>query len=160
MLSISINRPTHGAEGQAFSRKLIWLRLLVLVGLGAMVLAIFCILPGCGSDSNPGGAVKGKDEKTAKSSVKVIPRREILLYKESKVKEYPTGSGSPRIEVLPGVTQGELDARGAVDRKKFDSPRIKVLPGVTQGELDARQAAERNPDPRLMLQTFPGVTQK
>jgi hypothetical protein len=164
MFTLSKTHPGQMKGGRALFRKRIWLRILGLAGLGAMVLTVLCLLPGCGSDSIPEGSVKGKNAKTAtKSKLKKMQEPISLL-----ADKYETGSGkmgkikhkpeSNFVEPIPGVTQEELDVRAAADRKILESPDTEVFPGMTQAELEARLAADSSFDPKT-AEVFPGMTQ-
>ena len=119
------------------SRKHICLRIPVLIGLGAMGLLVFGLLPGCGSDSTPAGVVKtGPGEKA--------------LVKKALVKKQPD---SKHIEVFPGVTLEEVEATMAASRT---NPPREVFPGVTLEEVEAKMAASRTNQPK---EVFPGLTQ-
>jgi len=158
---------THSGQrkgGRALFRKRIWLRILVLAGLGAMVLTVLCLFPGCGSDSTPEGSVKGKNAQTATSpKPQKMPGPISLLGdkeetgpgKMGKIQQQPE---SNFVEPIPGVTQEELEARAAADRKILDSPDTEVFPGMTQAELEARLAADTGFDPKT-AEVFPGMTQ-
>lgn len=158
---------THSGQrqgGRALVRKRIWLRTLVLVGLGAMVVMGLCLLPGCGSDSTPGGSVKGKNAKIATSPKPekmggqiglIIEPEETGPGKIGKLKHQPE---SNFIEPIPGVTQEEMEARAAADRKMLESPDTEIFPGMTQGTLMAKLAADTTFDPKT-AEVFPGMTQ-
>ena len=118
------------------SRKLTRLRIMVLIGLGAMVLLVFGLLPGCGSDSKPAGAVARKNEKAAKKSSMPVP---VMFVKEGIVIELDkkagdnSGSVSRRIVVAaPGVTPEQLQANLEETRKLLQSPGYEVMPGFTK----------------------------
>jgi hypothetical protein len=173
--------------GRRLSHKHICLRILVLVGLGAMVLAVLGILPGCGSDSTPAGGVKGKKAPTATKSGAMKPqavapllsdREETGPGKKALVKKPPD---SKDIEVFPGVTLAEVEAKIAASQPNptqevfpgltlaefkakiaasQPNPPQEVFPGLTQEELDAKvRAAWQKPDLKLMMETLPGATQ-
>jgi hypothetical protein len=186
MLTVS-NHSGQVEAGQRLSQKHICLRILVLVSLGSMVLAVFGLLPGCGSDSTPSGVVKGKNAPTATKSGTMKPQAVAPLFsdqeetgagKKALVKKQPD---SKHIEVFPGVTQEEVEAEMAANRTNppqevfpgvtleeveaemaanRTNPPKEVFPGVTLEELGATvQAAGQKPDLELMMETFPGATQ-
>ena len=164
MFFLSKTHSGQGKEGRALFRNRIWLRILVLAGLGAMVLTVLCLLPGCGSDSTPGGSVKGENAKTAglgaKKSVAVTPllidKDETGPGKMGTIKQQPK---SNFVEPIPGVTQEKLEARAAADRKILESPDTEVFPGVTQAQLEARLAADKKSFDPKTAEVFPGMTQ-
>jgi len=150
-------------EGRKPTRKRIGARLLVGVGLGAMVLTVLGLFPGCGSDSTPGAAVKGKSDKPAASAKAVKPQGSVALLVDQggavsgKVKQQP----NPQLmEVFPGVTREVLEAKLAESRKKHRSMRQEVFPGITQEDLDARISASRQKHRSMRQEVFPGVTQE
>lgn len=164
MFTLSKTHSGQRQDGRALSRKRIWLRTLVLAGLGAMMVVTgLCLLPGCGSDSTPGGSVKGKDAKTVTSpkTKKMQGAISLLVDKEQ------TGPGKTRtikqrpestfVEPIPGVTQEELEARAAADRKIIESPDTEVFPGMTQRELEARMAADKASFDLKTAEVFPGT---
>ena len=151
-------------EGQKSARKRVGSRLLVGVGLGAMVFAVLGFLPGCGSDSTP-GSVKGKNSNPAAGAetAKPLSPGAMLVDQQGtvpgKVKKRPD---SKQIEVLPGITQEALEAKLAESRKRHLSQRNQeVFPGITQEELNAKLAASRE---RHLSQRgqeiFPGITKE
>ena len=99
MVTLS-NHAGQREEGQKTARKRICSRLLVLVGLGAMVLTVLSFLPGCGSDSTPGGSVKGKTAKPAARAEGVKPQTPAALMLDQagtvpgKVKKQPDSQQS------------------------------------------------------------------
>jgi hypothetical protein len=147
------------------ARRRIGSKLLVGVGLGAMVLTVLGFLPGCGSDSTPGGSVKGKNAKPAARAETAKPLSPGAMVVDSQgtvpgnVKKRPDAR---QMEVLPGITQEELDTKLAEARKRHLAQRNpEVFPGITQEELDAKLAeaqkrhlAVHNPE------VFPGITQE
>ena len=164
MFTLSKTLSGQKQDGRALFRKRTWLRILVLAGLGAMVLTVLCLLPGCGSDSTPGGAVKGKDAKAGTSPKPqkmqgpislMVGEEETAPGKMGKIKHQPE---STVVEPIPGVTQEELEARAAADRKIIVSPDTEVFPGMTQREMEARRAADAGYDPET-AEVFPGMTQ-
>ena len=161
---VTLSNHTGQVEaGQKPAGRRIGSKLLVLVGLGAMVLTVLSFLPGCGSDSTPGGSVKGKSAKPAAraEAVKPLSPGALLIDQEGtvpgKVKKQPD---SKQIEMFPGVTPEVLEARLAESRKKYLSMRHEVFPGITQEELDARVAASRQKYLSMRHEVFPGITQE
>ena len=158
MLTLS-NHAAQVEAGQKPAPKRIWPRLLAGVGLGAMVLTVLSFLPGCGSDSTPGGSVKGKNAKPAARAEGVKPQPPVALLVDQagtvpgKVKQQPDFKFN---EVFPGVTREALEAKLAESRKNHLAVRQEVFPGITQADLDARIAANRQKhDPRQMI--LPGA---
>jgi hypothetical protein len=142
-----------------------WLTFLVLLTLGTMVLAVCSLLLGCGSDSTPGGAVEGKNAKTSANpnAIKRQAAGGLLLdkgrtdpVKMGKIKQPPEAKS---IEVFPGITQAEIDAKAAAGRKKLSAPGYEIFPGITQEQIDAKVAAvdwEKLKSPGYEI--FPGIT--
>ncbi len=144
-----------GAINQALSRKCRWLRTLIPVGLGAMVLSVLFLLPGCGSDSNSGGSLKGKNEKTIASgkATKMQGVNQLLTDKQGEMGKVAHKSDSQCLEVFPGITQAELEAKVAADRARIDPKHNEAFPGsgMTVAEMEAKVAAHRaNSDPRFI----------
>jgi hypothetical protein len=135
-----------------------WLTFLVLVTLGTMVLAVCSLLLGCGSDSTPASGVKGKHASTATKSgivksqavTQLLPNQEAAgPGKKGLVKKPPDAK---TIEVFPGVTAEQVEAKLAANRAKRPT---EVFPGVTAEEVEAKLAANRAKRP---TEVFPGVT--
>ena len=122
-----------------------WLTFLVLVTLGTMIL--FCL--GCGSGSAPESK---KPEKTAKSSgaMKSQAAMPLLSDKEGvgETRKVKRSAGAQRIEIVPGFTQEELDAKHAGQRQQFLAAGDEVAPGITQKELDAKMRQQVKPEGR------------
>lgn len=162
MITLS-NHSGQVEEGRNSARTHIGSRLLVLVGLGAMVFTVLSCLPGCGSDSTPGGSVKGKNAKPAARAEGVKPQVPSTLLMDQagtvpgKMKKQPD---SQRMEVFPGVTREELEARLAESRKNHAAMRPEVLPGITQEQLDARLAQSRKNHLAMRQEVLPGITQE
>jgi hypothetical protein len=162
MVTVS-NHAGQVAEGQKPGRKRICSRLLVVVGLGAMVLTVLGFLPGCGSDSTPGGAVKGKSAKPAARAEGVKAQTPAALVLDQagmapeKVQKQP---GSQRVEVFPGLTREVLEAKMAESRKNQLAMRQEVFPGITKEELDAKIAADRQKHISMRQEVFPGITKE
>ena len=115
---------------QDLSKNRLWLTFLVLVTLGTMILFFL----GCGSGSAPEGK---KAEKTAKSSgaMKSQAAMPLLTDKEGvgetgKIKK---SFEAKRIEIVPGYTEEELEAKHAAQRKQFLAAGIKFASGHDQG---------------------------
>jgi hypothetical protein len=146
-----------------------WLTFLVTLTLGTMVLAVCSLLLGCGSDSTPGGAVKGKNAKTAGVEAKKMESITPLLVdnkgKDSearKIAKQPRApqkmEGSP-----PGMTVEELRAKTAAQKAAYynrDPNLAEVTPGLTLKQLQEKTAAQSyNRDPNL-IEVYPGMTLK
>jgi hypothetical protein len=134
-----------------------WLTFLVLVTFGTMILFFL----GCGSGSAPEGK---KAEKAAKSSgaMKSQAVMPLLNHKEGvvqtgKVKKSVAGQ---RIEMVPGFTQEELDAKHAAERQKFLAPGTELFPGITREQLEAKHAPERQKFLAPGTELFPGITRE
>jgi len=123
---------------------------LILLSVGLM---IFCFI-GCGSESTPKGAadVKGKTCKNAG----------VVEDGSREAKKIKTGIPSQRIEVVPGFTRGELEARHAEQRRKYEEYKanMEVAPGLTQNELEARHAEQRRKyeEYKANMEVAPGLT--
>ena len=142
---------------QDLSINRLWLTFLVLVTLGTMILSFL----GCGSGSAPEGK---KAEKTAKSSgaIKSQAAMPLLSDKEGvgetgKIKK---SVEAKRIEILPGYTQEELNAKHAAQRQKVLSAGIEIFPGMTKEQLDAKHAAQRQKVLSAGNELFPGITKE
>ena len=124
-----------------------WLTFLELVTLGTVVLAVCALLLGCGSDSTPGGSVKGKDAKNASiPAAKNSPAPSILMMGEkgaagadamADIKKQPEDKSVQ----MPGTSREEMEARNAAAIKKARSPGIEVMPGVTLEQMEKKNAA-------------------
>ena len=147
--------------GRGFYRSRIGLRFLVIVGLGAMVVTVFPLLSGCGSDSTPGGSVKGKNAPTAaKSGATKMQMGSPLLVREVGADPEKMGlvqkrSDSKPIEMFSGMSLEELEAKAAAERKKYNSPDTEILPGITKKEVEAKLASQKNIGPKVS-EIFPG----
>jgi hypothetical protein len=132
-----------------------WLAFLVLVSVGTM---IFCFI-GCGSDSTPKGAANEKKAKAAKSAdamkvpVPLLTDKGAGVGESGKVAE----AGPKRLELPPGYTQEELDARHEQQRKRFNNGEI--VPGLTQAEMEARHEQQRRKFKASNIEIAPGITQ-
>jgi hypothetical protein len=140
-----------------------WLTFLELVTLGTVVLAVCALLLGCGSDSTPGGSVKGKDAKTASiPAAKNSPAPSMLLMGEKGA----SGAGKADTKKQPerntflmqGITLEEMEARNAAAVKMARSPGMEVMPGVTREEMEARNAAAVKVARSPGMEVMPGVT--
>ena len=142
-----------------------WLTFLVLVTLGTMVLAVCSLLLGCGSDSTPGGTVKGKNASTATKSLTksaavtpmLIGEKETGPGKKGLMAKPPDYEG---IEMLPGVTRESIEARIAADRKEIEAPSTELFPGITREQLEAKTAADRGKIEAPSTEVFPGITRE
>jgi hypothetical protein len=152
-------------RGWGLFRKRIWLRTLVLAGLGAMVVTVLYLFPGCSSDSTPGEAVKRKNAKIAtrptlkKMQARVsllVDKEETIPGKIGKIKHHPE---SNFVEAIPGVTQEELGDRASADRKVLELPDTEVFPGMTQAELEAMLAKDNTSFYPETAEVFPNMTQ-
>ena len=160
MLTLSGSHSGPVQTVRALSRKRLWLRTMVLAGLGALVLTVLCLLPGCGSDSTPGGAVKGKNAKAAgagaKKSAAVTP---LLTDKEGmdpgarKIAKQPPDSQQNEVSP-PGMTLEELKAKTAEQTAAYynrDPNLIEVSPGMTLRQVKANAAREQVNKPQDMV---------
>jgi hypothetical protein len=160
MLTLSFSG--QAGKGQKPARKRIGSKLMG-VGLGAMMLTVLGFLPGCGSDSAPGGSVKGKNAKPAARAEAAKPRSpgapliDLEGTVPGKIKKQPD---SQHKEVLPGITQEALDAKLAEARQKHLARGQEVFPGITQEALEAKLAESRQRHLSLGQEVFPGITQK
>lgn len=158
MITLS-NNSDHTEKGQKSAIKHICSQLLVLVGLGAMMVTCFCLLPGCGSDSKPTNV---KNEKAVATSPKKPNSQAVmpLLGQKVLLKEPKVSLNSEGKPVFLGVTREEMEAKVAADRKKFESTSgLEFFPGVTREEMEAKVAADREKfKSKTGLEVFPGVT--
>ena len=141
MLTLSGSHSGPVQTVRALFRKRIWLRILVLAGLGAMVLTVLCLLPGCGSDSTPGGAVKGKNAKTAGAGAKKSAVVSSLLTDKEGM-----DPGARKIAKQPQAQTAAYD--------NLDPNLVKVAPGMTLKQLQDKSAEQtaaynshRRPEP-------------
>lgn len=142
-----------------------WLPFLVLVIFGTMVLAVCSILPGCGSDGTPGASVKGKNDNAATGSKVPKMQGAIPLLTDTQGNGGRLGSlkKSPevqRVEIFPGITQDELDAKKAAHDKKLKEPGLEIFPGITREQMDAKLQAHRKQVLDPDIEIFPGITQE
>jgi hypothetical protein len=127
-----------------------WLTFLVLVTLGTMILFFL----GCGSGSAPESK---KAEKAAKSSGAMKSQAAMALLNHKEVKK--SVAGQP-IEIVPGFTQEELDAKHSAERQKFLAPGTELFPGITREQLDAKHATQRQRHYAPSTEVFRGITQE
>jgi hypothetical protein len=138
-----------------------WLVLLALGSVGMMMM--FCFL-GCGSDSTPKGAASEKKGATAKRGEGMKGAMPLLSDQAVEMGKVKNRVDSQRIEVVPGYSQAELEARHAEQRKKYEEFRanMKIAPGLTQEEIEARSAKQRKKyeEFRANMEIAPGLTQR
>jgi hypothetical protein len=161
-----------------------WFRHLVIIGLGAMVLSMFCLLPGCGSDSTPKGAASAKKEKAGKSvqdkdmksitsllspnegasqlqhvdNIPGMPSPEEIEAKKKAGAEW-WDKQDAKYEMLPGLTKEQLEAKLEAARAKKPDPNVQLLPGLTQRQVDANLMAARQRPP-LSGELVPGLSEE
>jgi uncharacterized protein YcbX len=139
-----------------------WLTFLELVILGTVVLAVCALLLGCGSDTTPGGAVKGEKAKTA--SIPPVKKGQVptMLMMGEKGASKPGGGIKKEPErksvLMDGITLEEMEARNAAAIKMAQSPTIEVMPGVTLEEMEKRIAAAVKTAQSANIEVIPGVT--
>jgi len=107
--------------------------------------------------------VKGKNTKTATASKPEKSQGQISLLMEDetgpgKIGKIKLKPESNFVEPIPGVTQEDLEARAAAERKMIESPEAEIYPGITQGALTAKLAAEQSFDLKT-AEVLPGMTQ-
>ena len=162
----TLNRDIHGKEGRLLPRRSVWLWLLV-VTLGT---AVF-FLPGCGSDSKPGGALSAKKEKAATGAKTGKLQGTMPLMMEGtvpgdprKMGQAPKAPNSQRIEVLDGMTLEELEARAVESQAQLEKAREShdvILDGMTQEQLEAKAAeSQKRLESEGGGEIFPGITQQ
>ena len=131
---------THVEESQALLGKRTWLRTPVLLTLGGLV-AILCLLSGCGSDSKP-EAVSGKKEKTVQKTPGAPPLRSLgELRGGGAIKREPNAAGKLEITDGSGLTAEQLQKTWAAGLKQIESPNSEVAPGMTKQQLEAKMTA-------------------
>ena len=150
-------------KGQRPARKCICSQFLILLGLGTMVLAVCSLLLGCGSDSTPGGSVKGKNAKTsstpnakqsqAPATVLMEGKKGSEAVKMGDIKKQPDQNSV----LINGLTLQEMDDRNSAAVKMSRSPSMEVMPGVTREEMDRRNAAAVKMSRSQNVEVMPGV---
>lgn len=141
---------------------------------------------GCGSDSTPGSGKKAKsgkgaESKNAQTMNPLLADKSGPLPQAMPFSEIPAGVGMPTqeqldaarkgftewerrdpntIQIAPGMTLGQINARLEAERAKKPDPKVEVFPGLTQEKLDAklREARERAAKPPGEI--FPGLTEE
>ncbi len=165
-----MKKSTRRHEGGAPARRSIWLKALPFAGLGALLTILF-LLPGCGSDSNPTGAVMGKNDKTAARQDKKATAAVPLVLEQGMAKEPPEDltaknaaaleiAKSANLEIFPGITKKEMDARNAQALEIAKSSHLEILPGITREEMDARNAQAAEIAKSSHLEILPGITKE
>ena len=178
------NPPVHREEGRALTRKGVWLGFLALVGLGTMTI----LLSGCGSDSTPVSGKKEKTAKNSMAAnpgtitplladkgekVHVAPNpalagklpgmlsEEELIARAAKQKaEFLEKHDPATIEVLPGVTLEQLNAKIVASRAKMVEPKLEdVIPGLTKERYEANLAESRRRS-SVPHELMPGMTEE
>jgi hypothetical protein len=135
-----------------------WFRHLAIIGLGAMILSMFCLLPGCGSDSTPKGAASAKKEKSGKSdgAVKAITP---LLFDKEAVGTEPPLPPSGKHPLSLSAEEIEAKRREAAERLEKLDPKREIIAGMNLEQLNAKLEQERAKKPNPNLEAFPGLTQ-
>jgi hypothetical protein len=138
----------NGEKGRAPAKSGVRLGLLIFVGLGALLF----LLPGCGSDSNTKGAASGKKEKSAKSDTTMRTITPLLSDKGG------ADSPLPRVDSLPGLgSPEEIEARRKAAEQAMLDPKLEVLPGLTLEQYEAKkEAARASFDPKREI--LPGLS--
>jgi hypothetical protein len=150
-------------KGQKSAIKRICSRLLVLVGVGTMVLAVCALLFGCGSDSTPGGSVKGKNNKTASTPTGKKSQAPAMLMTGEKgasktgvtgnIKKQPERKSVP----MQGMALEEMEAKNAAAINMARSPGFKIG-RLTREEMEAKNKAAAKMAQSPGLEIMPGVT--
>jgi hypothetical protein len=160
MFTLSKTQSGQRQGGRLFSRN--WLKVLAPMGLGIMLIAFFS---GCGSNNTPEGTAKAKKDAKAAAypaATKKSGATALLLDKEGtnpvKMRIIKHQPESNPIEPIVELTQEELDARLAADRKLLESPETEIYPGLTQGEAEAKVAAEKAGFDPKTTEVIPGVS--
>jgi hypothetical protein len=152
-------------RGRGFYRSPISLRFLVLVGLGAMVVIVFPLLSGCGSDSTPGGSVKMKNAPAAtKSAATKMQMGSPMFVGERGADPGKMGlvqkqSYSEPIEMFSGMSMKEVKEKAAAERKKYNSPDTEIFPGMTKKEVEAKLSSQENIGLKVS-ELVPGLTEE
>jgi hypothetical protein len=139
-------------------RKSAWFRQSVIIGLGAMILSMFCLLPGCGSDSAPKSVASAKKGKPAKSGEAVKAITPLLFDKEVVGTEPPLQPGAKHPLSLTPEEVAALRREAAARVQKLD-PKREIISGLTLEQLNTKLEAERAKKPNPNLAAFPGLTQ-
>jgi hypothetical protein len=163
MMTLS-NNAVHREKGQTSARKHICSPPLALAGLGTMVLAVCFLLLGCGSDSTPGGAVKGKNAQTSSTPAAKQSQAPTMLLmgekgasgagKTADIKKQPDRKSI----LMQGITLEEMEARNAAAVKMARSPGMQVMPGVTVEQMKARNEAAVKKARSPGMEVMPGVS--
>jgi hypothetical protein len=145
-------------KSQDFYKNRPGLTFLVLVTLGTMVFV------GCGSDSTPGGSVKGKNTQTSATPTakqSIAPTMVLMGGKggseAGKMGDIKKGPERKSVQIPGMATQEEMEARNAAAIKKMRSPGLEVN-GITQEEMEARNAAAIKMAHSPGMEVMPGVT--
>ncbi len=151
-------------------RKSAGFRPLVIMGLGAMILAVFCLLPGCGSDSTTKGTASAKKERSAKSpgdtgtrmitsllsdkegNAPQVPTLDNLPDNisreelESKIKAAEQAMLDPKRELVTGLTLEQMNTQIEAAKQATLDPKREVVPGLTMGQINAKiMEAQKRP---------------
>ncbi|MHB8067649.1 MAG: hypothetical protein ACYDIC_07090 [Desulfobaccales bacterium] len=142
----------HGKEAQAPSSKRMGLKTLAIVGLGAMMVTCFSLLPGCGSESDTGKSVKAKSASEPVGSAK------------AKKEKTAATSAAGQQAIMPLIIDEEGSGPGKMPKAKPNSPQPgEVLPGLSREQAEAMVKASRTPvDPKTAktMEILPGVTKE
>ncbi len=151
-----MNYPLNYKKEPMLLGKHVWLKGLICSGLAGLVITIFLLLPGCGSETSqspPASQKKGELGTEKKSqSVEVTAgsrqgKTDLVLPGRATL---PTGQAGPG-----GVTFEEIRAKAAEAEeavRKAGDKRVVVPPfgeggGATLGEVKAKAAAQKKPNP-------------
>jgi hypothetical protein len=167
MFTLFNNYPTR-EDGLCKNAKFIrFRRIWILAGLAAIILSGSLFLPGCGSESKPGGMVSEKKEKESASAKKITPQMATPLVREIGKALGQTGQVTNLqeqfngdVKVLPGVTKEEMDRRNTEAMKLANMPGREVMPGITKAELDRRNAEAVKIANSPGAEVMPGVTKE
>jgi hypothetical protein len=137
------------------------LKSLAIIPLGAMIFLVGGLLSGCGSDSTKLESKKIEKTRTSSTDKKSSGMVGPLLSDKGKTASPKTGDLR---EVFPGVTQEQLEARIAAERKIFEAQKNRAfLPGIVINEkqLEDRMASERKKfESQKRREVLPGITQE
>jgi hypothetical protein len=137
-----------------------------------VIFTIFCLLPGCGSDSKPGAVAVGKKDQAKAAAKPRKPSAPSTLVVElggpgspGKMGQINKAPDSQRHKIFDGMSPQQLEAKAAESVAQMHKARKEnhsvVLDGMTQEELEARAAQSMQ-----MLKSksggeiFPGITQQ